>query len=548
MRTALRWISTTLMCLMAWLLAGGALLENIQIEGYAQQACLPPNAAAGPDQSIFVGQTAQLDGGASSQSSSCTSSLIFAWSFVSRPSGSQAALSDAAVAKPTFVADVVGYFKLRLTVKNQAGSDADLITITSQREPRKINVPQDFSSIQAAIDAASAGDIVFIDAGTHSANLTISKPITLQGASRDATIISGDLQVPAVVITGTSDVAITDLTITRGSGGTGDSGRGGGLDISNSTVTMRNVVVRENLRHGLLADGSTLTLRDSQILNNQLSSDGQRGRGITLIQSIASIESTTVSGNAQDGILVAGDSVAEIVNSRISDNRSAVDNTFSRGVTVTDNGSVVIRDSAISGNGDSGVSLFNTANATIQDSTITNNSQVGIGMQDASRAVVENTQISQNVKGGIFMFHTTQAEIRKSTISNNEKLGLVLQNDSTVTLEQVTISGNKDTGLWALNQSKATIENSTITSNGFVGVDLASNSIVTLKGSKISENKNAGVVVRDDARATVIENTITTNATWGMWVEKAADLVECRGNTITGNSTDLNDVARLKCK
>jgi hypothetical protein len=150
MRTKLKLICSALMCLAAWLLSGGATPGNIQLQAYAQQICLPPKANAGPDQTVQIGQTVHLDGNQSSQASSCSGSLTYAWSFISKPSGSQATLSDSAVSKPTFVADIVGEFKLRLTVKNQVGSDADLVTITSTAQ-QSINAEFNSSTLDAAV-------------------------------------------------------------------------------------------------------------------------------------------------------------------------------------------------------------------------------------------------------------------------------------------------------------------------------------------------------------------------------------------------------------
>ncbi len=80
----------------------------------------PPNSNAGPPQSVRHGVLVTLDGSGSNDPNG--DNLTYAWTWVSRPSGSNAALSDAASCKPTFTVDAVGDYTLQLIVTDRWGA------------------------------------------------------------------------------------------------------------------------------------------------------------------------------------------------------------------------------------------------------------------------------------------------------------------------------------------------------------------------------------------------------------------------------------------
>ncbi len=93
---------------------------NMGAYGNTAEASLTAAVAnAGPDQKVFLKSgtltTVQLNGGLSR---GATADLDFQWSFVSLPDGSTAALSDPAVADPTFQPDRFGIYVLSLTVND----------------------------------------------------------------------------------------------------------------------------------------------------------------------------------------------------------------------------------------------------------------------------------------------------------------------------------------------------------------------------------------------------------------------------------------------
>jgi RHS repeat-associated protein len=120
-----------------------------------------PVANAGPDQTVFVTDTVQLDGSRSSDVDG--DQLTFFWSFTSLPPGSRATLSDPAAVKPTFVADAPGAYVLELIVNDGAlDSDPDTVTVATQNSPPVANAGPDqtvFVGHTVTLDGSRSSDV-----------------------------------------------------------------------------------------------------------------------------------------------------------------------------------------------------------------------------------------------------------------------------------------------------------------------------------------------------------------------------------------------------
>lgn len=103
----------------------------------------PPVANAGPDQTVTIGSTVQLDGGKSSDPDG--DRLSYSWRFLNLPTGSQARLSDPTIVNPTFIADLPGEYFIELTVddgKGERASDQVKVTATLPAVLRTLSVTQ----------------------------------------------------------------------------------------------------------------------------------------------------------------------------------------------------------------------------------------------------------------------------------------------------------------------------------------------------------------------------------------------------------------------
>ena len=80
-------------------------------------------------------------------------------------------------------------------------------------QSKTIVVPDDYSTIQAAIDHANAGDTVFVRDGIYNETLVVNKTISLVGEDRDLTIIDAQKShSPAITIQG-SNIVVTNFTL-----------------------------------------------------------------------------------------------------------------------------------------------------------------------------------------------------------------------------------------------------------------------------------------------------------------------------------------------
>jgi PKD domain len=88
-----------------------------------------PIANVSPNQTVELRSLVTLDGSASSDPTGQLP-LTYAWSFVSKPAGSAATLSNPAIVNPTFTPDELGNYVLQLVVTDAAGLSSVPATVT----------------------------------------------------------------------------------------------------------------------------------------------------------------------------------------------------------------------------------------------------------------------------------------------------------------------------------------------------------------------------------------------------------------------------------
>ena len=230
------------------------------------------------------------------------------------------------------------------------GVDNDCDTSTSEDGTIGIGSTT-YASIQAAIDAASDGDVVHICAGTFEGNLSITKDVELEGVGASVAIIEGNFDGPVVAVeTKGVDVAIRGLTLRYGVATlVSDIGMeaGGGIEAWNAaSLEVENCVIEHNgaeLGGGILGpESGNTSLHDSTVTNNLATFDSGGG---AFLQStphgtididgceFSDNRATTYGGGIAFDNFTATAGAASITNTLIDANSMLSDDGFGGGIT-----------------------------------------------------------------------------------------------------------------------------------------------------------------------------------------------------------------------
>jgi parallel beta-helix repeat protein len=139
----------------------------------------------------------------------------------------------------------------------------------ARSSPTTIIVPDDYPTIQAAINNASAGDTIFVRAGTYDCNIRIDKPLTLKGENNQNTTLrlhgGGDFNVGFYV--NASGVTISGFHLT--------SDYAMLIMVDERAVTADNCVIKDNVLEEYGTDALVLFgSQGDEVVGNVISSQG----------------------------------------------------------------------------------------------------------------------------------------------------------------------------------------------------------------------------------------------------------------------------------
>jgi len=209
------------------------------------------------------------------------------------------------------------------------------------------NGEADYSTIQAAIDAADSGDTIFVYSGTYNENVEISKNLTISGQNKGDTIIDGGKSGHVIFTYGNSNkiikIQISGFTI-RNAGELGydcialsyvNNSNINNNNIINSDESdgiqldhCRNITINNNLIKNNEGSGISLTLSENNIIHNNIVQSNQKGMYIYYSSTNNQIYENTITGNSQYGIHIVQSLNNRFYQNDFTDNGQNVQDSF----------------------------------------------------------------------------------------------------------------------------------------------------------------------------------------------------------------------------
>ncbi len=186
-------------------------------------------------------------------------------------------------------------------------SDSNLDSSSYPASPigpsQTLDVPEEYATIQAAVDAAETGDFIRVAAGVYSGDVLIQeKSFSLRGTGMGQTIIQGFVQ-----IYDTSETSFEGFTV-----------KGGGIHVRNSPVRMSGNEIIENPGIGLWVEDSSRVVLSGNVIQH----NGKEG--IVFNNSQGVIGSSRVLYNGTDGIVVNNASPTLLNNTVVMNQRDGI--------------------------------------------------------------------------------------------------------------------------------------------------------------------------------------------------------------------------------
>lgn len=318
-----------------------------------------------------------------------------------------------------------------------------------------LTVPDNYRTIQAAIDAAGPGETVRVRPGIYHESVHIDKNVSLQGVDRDGVIIqSNDAAVSTLSIRNGQGLSIESITFLGAKGGNPDksapvvnlvatnaairnctvqSGAATGVYMHSASGSVSNCLVSGNGTSGIVVTGRS---KDVTLTGNQCNNNG--GSGIYFSNGgNATVEKNICADNVWYGIVAAGEGVNPVLVANECRGSGYC------GIYIGEGAGGTVSKNICGSNVWHGVSIISKeCSVTVTENTCDDNARDGIYIGDGACCTVRDNHAASNANGIVIAYATAAAEIRGNTCINNSYDGIQTPTGHRCQIVENTLKGN----------------------------------------------------------------------------------------------------------
>jgi parallel beta-helix repeat protein len=327
-----------------------------------------------------------------------------------------------------------GRYTVCLVVTDELG-----LTATASRElvveqkPATLRVPQDFFTVEEALRAAQAGDIILLSPGVYSVNLVLEKSVTLKGAATPVTLQGKDGAKPVLTVQGLGvEVRLENLAVLAQAGATAPA-----VSLSGEAKLILSAMSVSNQGSGaalLLRGTSQATVAGTEATPLELKSEG--GTAVDAGDE-AQLELTDARATGKAGIALSGEARATLTRVTVTAAKAAL--------CVSGSAKVTLDTPALSGE-EAGIVLSETAELTVRKGTITTGKTgIGVDVSGGAKAALDGVTLS----GGLLNLRTVSdggVRVLGSTLKDAEA-GVLAGGPAVLLLQGNTLTDHPQWGI-----------------------------------------------------------------------------------------------------
>jgi len=428
-----------------------------------------------------------------------------------------------------------------------------LTALASVSAAKTIYVPDDYLTIQSAVNAASPGDTIIVRNGLYKEHVIVNKQLTIKSERGHVNcVVNGEgSDVFALYADG---IRIEGFTIT--------GGRRGIYILSNNNTIINNNISSNN------EDGIYIPLSNNNIISNNIISNNDDGIFLWYSNNNC-ISENNISSNNGDGIVLEYSNNNSISENIVSSNRYGIYLWYSNktmirkskfindGLFVDDSYGNIVEDNKVNGKplvyleGESDefidnagqVILVKCKNITIMNSELTN-TDIGIELFESDNCLISNNNIGSNYWHGIFLWYSNNNSISENIISSNN-YGIYLWYSNKTMIRKNEFINN---GLFVDDSYGNIVEDNKVNGKPLVYLESESDRIIdnagqvilvkckniTIMNSELT-NTDVGIELWQSDNCLISNNNISSNNRYGIF------LYDLNNNYISNNNISSNN-------